>query len=136
MVGRVDQAGSCWLAASWLRIVRMIGTTSSGLRRCPVATSARSRLAGDAGAWVRGRNRCGRRGGGLGGAGHGVTSVGLFVGLDGLYVEGLVHGTGLGGEYFRFDEVRQELRGERSGLRYVVGTRVRVQVSRLRSELL
>ncbi|MEO7115488.1 MAG: ribonuclease R, partial [Caldimonas sp.] len=42
-----------------------------------------------------------------------------------------VHVTELGGEYFRFDEVRQELRGERSGLRYVVGTRVRVQVSRV-----
>ena len=51
--------------------------------------------------------------------------------LDELYVEGLVHITELGGEYFRFDEVRQELRGERSGIRYVVGTRVRVQVSRV-----
>ena len=60
-----------------------------------------------------------------------MTSFGLFVMLDGLYVEGLVHVTELGGEYFRFDEVRQELRGERSGLRYVVGTRVRVQVSRV-----
>ena len=44
-----------------------------------------------------------------------VTSFGLFVMLDGLYVEGLVHVTELGGEYFRFDEVRQELRGERIG---------------------
>jgi ribonuclease R len=60
-----------------------------------------------------------------------VTSFGLFVQLDGLYVEGLVHITELGGEYYRFDEIRQELRGERSGLRYVVGSRVRVQVSRV-----
>ena len=60
-----------------------------------------------------------------------VTSFGLFVQLDGLYVEGLVHITELGGEYYRFDEVRQELRGERSGIRYVVGSRVRVQVSRV-----
>ena len=51
--------------------------------------------------------------------------------LDGLYVEGLVHITELGGEYFRFDEVRQELRGERTGIRYTVGSRVRVQVSRV-----
>jgi ribonuclease R len=55
----------------------------------------------------------------------------VFVTLDALYVEGLVHITELGGEYFRFDEARQELRGERSGLRYVVGARVRVQVSRV-----
>jgi ribonuclease R len=60
-----------------------------------------------------------------------VTSFGLFVTLDALYVEGLVHITELGGEYYRFDEVHQELRGERSGARYVVGTRVRVQVSRV-----
>lgn len=60
-----------------------------------------------------------------------ITSFGLFVTLDALYVEGLVHITELGGEYYRFDEVHQELRGERSGMRYVVGTRVRVQVSRV-----
>ncbi len=60
-----------------------------------------------------------------------VTSFGLFVTLDGLYVDGLVHITELGGEYYRFDEVRQELRGERSGVRYVIGARVRVQVSRV-----
>ncbi len=60
-----------------------------------------------------------------------VAGFGLFVTLDALYVDGLVHITELGGEYYRFDETRQELRGERSGVRYVVGTRVRVQVSRV-----
>ena len=60
-----------------------------------------------------------------------VTSFGIFVTLDSLYVEGLVHITELGGEYFRFDEARQELRGERSGLRYAVGSRLRIQVSRV-----
>ncbi len=60
-----------------------------------------------------------------------ATSFGLFVTLDQLYVEGLVHITELGGEYFRFDEARQELRGERSGIKYTVGSRVRVQVSRV-----
>ena len=60
-----------------------------------------------------------------------VTTFGLFVTLDAMYVEGLVHITELGGEYFRFDEARQELRGERSGIRYAIGTRVRIQVSRV-----
>ena len=41
-----------------------------------------------------------------------VTSFGIFVTLDAMYVEGLVHITELGGDYFRFDEQRQELRGE------------------------
>jgi ribonuclease R len=60
-----------------------------------------------------------------------VTSFGLFVTLDALYVDGLVHITELGGEYYRFDELRQELRGERTGIRYAIGARVRVQVSRV-----
>jgi len=60
-----------------------------------------------------------------------VTSFGIFVTLDALYVEGLVHITELGGEYFKFDEARQELRGERTGIRYAIGARVRVQVSRV-----
>jgi ribonuclease R len=60
-----------------------------------------------------------------------ATSFGIFVTLDAMYVEGLVHITELGGEYFRFDEMRQELRGERTGMRYSIGTRVRVQVSRV-----
>ena len=60
-----------------------------------------------------------------------ATSFGIFVTLDALYVEGLVHITELGGEYFRFDEARQELRGERTGIRYAIGTRVQIQVSRV-----
>ena len=66
-----------------------------------------------------------------GGVVSAATSFGIFVTLDAMYVEGLVHITELGGEYFRFDEVRQELRGERTGMRYAIGTRVRVQVSRV-----
>ena len=66
-----------------------------------------------------------------GGVVSAATSFGIFVTLDAMYVEGLVHITELGGEYFRFDEMRQELRGERTGLRYAIGTRVRVQVSRV-----
>ena len=60
-----------------------------------------------------------------------ATSFGIFVTLDNLYVEGLVHITELGGEYFRFDEARQELRGERTGIRYAIGARVQIQVSRV-----
>ena len=85
----------------------------------------------DVEAWLKCRYMREHLGEEFGGAVSAVTSFGLFVQLDGLYVEGLVHITELGGEYFRFDEVRQELRGERSGIRYVVGTRVRVQVSRV-----
>ncbi|WP_232229838.1 ribonuclease R [Polaromonas glacialis] len=67
----------------------------------------------------------------FGGVVTAATSFGVFVTLDAMYVEGLVHITELGGEYYRFDEARQELRGERSGMRYALGTRLRVQVSRV-----
>ena len=66
-----------------------------------------------------------------GGVVSSVTSFGIFVTLDAMYVEGLVHITELGGEYYRFDEAHQELRGERTGMRYAIGSRVQVQVSRV-----
>jgi ribonuclease R len=61
----------------------------------------------------------------------GVASFGLFVVLDGLYVEGSVHITELGAEYFQHIEVSHELRGSRTGKRYVVGQTVHVQVARI-----
>ncbi|TWG86625.1 RNAse R [Cupriavidus gilardii J11] len=60
-----------------------------------------------------------------------VTSFGIFVQLDELYVEGLVHVSELGSDYFQYDEARNELRGERTGIRYRLTDRVRVQVSRV-----
>ncbi|MGE5451020.1 MAG: ribonuclease R [Acidobacteriota bacterium] len=85
----------------------------------------------DVEAWLKCMFMRERLGDEYGGTVSAVTSFGLFVLLDGLFVEGLIHITELGGEYFKFDEARQELRGERSGVRYGVGARVRVQVSRV-----
>ena len=98
-------------------------------------TSACERRADEASrdveAWLKCRFMRDRLGEEFGGTVTAAVGFGVFVTLDELHVEGLVHITELGGEYFRFDEVRQELRGERSGMRYGVGTRVRVQVSRV-----
>lgn len=60
-----------------------------------------------------------------------VTQFGIFVQLDDIYIEGLVHITELGADYFQFDDARHELRGERTGKRYQLTDRVRVQVSRV-----
>lgn len=65
------------------------------------------------------------------GAITGATTFGLFVQLETLFVEGLIHITELGGDYFQYDEARQELRGERTGIRYRLGDRVHVLVSRV-----
>ena len=85
----------------------------------------------DVEAWLKCMFMRERLGEEYGGSVSTVTSFGLFVQLDELYVEGLIHITELGGDYYRFDEARQELRGERTGTRFAVGTRVRVQVSRV-----
>ncbi len=64
----------------------------------------------------------------------GVTSFGLFVTLDGLAIDGLVHITELGRDYFHFDPVRHALTGERSGAAYQLADRVRVKVARVDME--
>jgi ribonuclease R len=61
----------------------------------------------------------------------GVTSFGIFVGLDGIYVEGLVHISELGTDYFHFDAVRHLLRGERTGKAFRLADRVRVRIARV-----
>ena len=61
----------------------------------------------------------------------GVTGFGLFVTLDDLYVDGLVHISDLGADYFQFDAAKHTLRGERSGVKYQLAQRVRVKVVRV-----
>ncbi|GAB4464035.1 MAG: ribonuclease R [Burkholderiaceae bacterium] len=60
-----------------------------------------------------------------------VVPFGIFVVLDDLFVEGLVHVSELGSEYFTFNEPMHELRGERTGIRYRLSDRVTVQVARV-----
>ncbi|NMG30810.1 ribonuclease R [Aromatoleum evansii] len=60
-----------------------------------------------------------------------VVPFGLFVALDDIFIEGLVHISDLGSDYFHFDETRHELAGERTGARFRLSDRVRVQVVRV-----
>ena len=59
----------------------------------------------------------------------GVTGFGLFVELDGVYIEGLVHITALDNDYYHFDAVSHVLVGERRGKRFHMGDSVRVKVA-------
>ncbi|HEB96575.1 MAG TPA: ribonuclease R [Sedimenticola thiotaurini] len=58
-----------------------------------------------------------------------VTSFGLFVELNDIYVEGLVHITSLDNDYYHFDPVGHRLTGERSGQVYRLGDPIRVRVA-------
>jgi ribonuclease R len=102
-----------------------IGTQSSMTeRRADEATR-------DVEAWLKCwymRERVGER---FDGTISGVTGFGVFVTLDTVFVEGLVHISELGGDYFHFDAARHHLLGERTGRRYRLADRLRVKLARV-----
>jgi ribonuclease R len=59
-----------------------------------------------------------------------VVSFGIFVALDDVFVEGLVHVSELGADYFHFDEAGHVMVGERTGKRFRLADRVRVKIMR------
>lgn len=60
-----------------------------------------------------------------------VTSFGIFVELDEVYVEGLVHVTSLKNDYYTFDSVKHRLIGTRTGQVYRLGDKMSVMVARV-----
>lgn len=60
-----------------------------------------------------------------------VLPFGIFVALDDVFIEGLVHVSELGADYFHFDEAAHAMVGERSGKRYRLSDRVKVQLVRV-----
>lgn len=60
-----------------------------------------------------------------------VVSFGIFVALNDVFVEGLVHVSDLGKDYFHFDPARHWMLGERTGKRFRLGDKVRVKVARV-----
>ncbi len=60
-----------------------------------------------------------------------VTSFGFFVELAEIYVEGLVHISNLAQDYFHFDPISHQLKGERTGIHYRLGDSVNVRVARV-----
>jgi ribonuclease R len=61
----------------------------------------------------------------------GITPFGAFVALDEVYVEGLVHVSELGNDYFHFDAGRHALMGERTRKRFRLGDRIEVKLVRV-----
>jgi ribonuclease R len=59
-----------------------------------------------------------------------VTGFGIFVALDDFYVEGLVHISELGQDYFQFDATRHQLVGDRTRKTFRLADRVRVKIAR------
>jgi ribonuclease R len=59
-----------------------------------------------------------------------VTGFGIFVALDTIYIEGLIHVSELGADYFQFDNIKHQMLGERTGQRFRLGDRARVKLVR------
>ena len=64
----------------------------------------------------------------------GVAAFGIFVELDDLFVEGMVHITALPSDYYQHDAVRHQLVGERRGLKFRLAGKVNVKVVRVDSD--
>lgn len=60
-----------------------------------------------------------------------VTSFGLFVELQGVYTEGLVHISALNNDFYQYDKAKHRLMGERTGVAFHLGDEVRVRVMRV-----
>ncbi len=70
-------------------------------------------------------------GGVFSGSVTGVTPFGLFVTLDDYFVDGLVHISELGRDYFQYDAARHLLLGERTGKRFRLADRMKVKLVRV-----
>jgi ribonuclease R len=82
----------------------------------------------DATAWLKCEYMLDKQGQKFKGIITGVTNFGLFVELQNIYVEGLIHVTSLPNDYYHFDPIQHTLIGKRTGKTYRLGTSVMVQV--------
>ena len=114
------------------------GQKSSSLERwrvigdhCSAAERRADEASRDVEAWLKCQFMKGRVGEQLSGTITGIAPFGLFITLDALYVEGMIHISELGAEYFHHNEVAHELRGERTGRRFRLYDALTVLVSRV-----
>lgn len=64
----------------------------------------------------------------------GVIQYGIFVEINDILVEGMLHVRNLGDDYYSFDERQYALIGERRGKRYRLGDSIRVKVANVNAE--
>ena len=82
-------------------------------------------------AWLKCEYMSNHVGGEFDGLVAAVTGFGLFVELENVFVEGLIHITGLPSDYYQFDAGKQRLVGERTRKVFRLGDRLRVRVARV-----
>jgi len=82
----------------------------------------------DVGSWLKCEFMMDKIGDEFNGVVSAVTSFGLFVELEKVFIDGLVHVTSLGDDYYHFDAAKHRLQGERSNRSFRLGDRLRVKL--------
>jgi ribonuclease R len=100
-------------------------------QRCSMTERRADEATRDVATWLKCEFMQHRVGEELDGVITGVTSFGLFVELDDLYIDGLIHVSKLEGDYYQYDARHQRLVGERSRRVFALGERMRVKVVRV-----
>ena len=100
-------------------------------RRCSETERRADDASRDVESWLKCHYMQEHVGGVFEGAVTGVTPFGLFVMLDEYFVDGLVHISELGRDYYQFDAARHQLLGERTGKRYRLADRMKVKLVRV-----
>ena len=108
-------------------MLRLGAITSAHERRAEEATR-------DVEAWLKCQYMLDRQGETYDGVVTGVTNFGLFVQLNELMIDGLVHVTSLPNDYYHYDAARQQMLGERTGRSFGLGESMRVLVHRVDME--
>ena len=106
----------------FLEIATLGEHCSSNERRADEATR-------DVVSWLKCEYMQDKLGEGFEGVISAVTGFGLFVELKDLYIEGLIHVTALGQDFFKFDPTSHQLKGERTGINYRLGDSINVMVA-------
>ena len=138
VTGNANAAAAPAAARAALRVQHNNKPSGEGVaawEKLGLLCSANERRADDASrdveAWLKSYYMRERVGETYSGTVSSVVPFGAFIVLDDLFVEGLVHVSELGSEYFLYNEALHELRGERTGIRYRLGDRLMVQVARV-----
>jgi len=118
------QPGSPWYPYSTADVVALGEHCSMSERRADAAVW-------DVEGWLKCEYMQGHIGNYFFGTINAVTSFGLFIELEDVYVEGLVHISALPGDYYHFDAAKHRLQGERSGKSFRLGDRIEVKLVRV-----
>ncbi|MGI9288845.1 MAG: ribonuclease R family protein, partial [Pseudomonadales bacterium] len=100
----------------------------SAAEQCSMTERRADDATRDVTAWLKCEYLLDRIGEVFSGTVNAVTGFGLFVELEDIFVEGLVHVTALNNDYYHFDAAKQRLLGERTGVVYRLGDPLTVKL--------